>query len=165
MNNTSHSLLATPFVVMALWAVPNQLPAAEGSTSGGASTCMVTVITTNEDGSTDNSVRPFQARCRNGQSNGDIEYYNPYTDTYETGSTPRIDPLVIPRGSSSGSRSGTGTSQGGTRGTTGSTTGSSTSRRGAGSSGAPCTSSATSSKAVKTTRSTRSGRPCTSTLQ
>ncbi len=159
MNNASHSLLATPLVVMALCAVPIEPFAAEGSTSGGAAGCTVTVFTTNEDGSTDNSVRPFQARCRSDQSNGDIEYYNPYTDTYETGSTPRIEPLVIPRGSSSGSRSRTGTSQGSGRGTTGA----STSQRGSGSSGAPCTSSGTSSKAVKNTRSTSSGRPCTST--
>lgn len=159
MNNASHSLLATPLVVMAMCAVPIALFAAEGSTSGGAAGCTVTVITTNEDGSTDNSVRPFRAACRSGQNNGDVEYYNPYTDTYETGSEPRIEPLTIKRKSSSSSSRGTSTSQGSSR----STTGSSTSQPRAGSSGAPCTSSAASSKAVKNTRSVSSGRPCTST--
>lgn len=159
MKNASHSFPAAVLAATALWAVPMQLWAADAATSGGGSTCTVTVYTTNEDGSTDNAVRPFQAPCRSGQSNGDVEYYNPYTDRYETGADPRIEPLVIKKKSSSSSRTGTGTSQGGSR----STTGSSTSQSGAGSSGASCTSSGTSSKAIKKTRSTASGRPCTST--
>lgn len=163
MKNASHSYPAVLVVATALWAVPTQLFAAAGATSGGTSACTVTVYTTKEDGSTDNTVRPFQAPCRSGQSNGDIEYYNPYTDSYETKKDLRIEPLVIKGKSSGSSRSGTGTSQGGSRSTTGATAGSSTSQPRAGTSGAPCTSSGTSSKAVKTTRSTGSGRPCTST--
>ena len=160
MKNVPHSFPAALFVATALWAVPVPLLAAAGDTSGSSSTCTVTVYTTNDDGSTDNSVRPFQASCRSGQSNGDFEYYNPYTDTYETRSgLPRLEPLVIKKKSSSTSRTGTSTSQGGSR----STTGSSSSQSSAGSSGAPCTSSGTSSKAIKQTRSTASGRPCTST--
>ncbi|MFO1218269.1 MAG: hypothetical protein U1E89_07870 [Burkholderiaceae bacterium] len=159
MKNASHPFPAAVLVATALWLMPMQLFAAAGATSGSSSACTVTVYTTNEDGSTDNSVKPFQAACRPGQRNGDVEYYNPYTDSYETGKDPRIEPLVIKKRSSSSSRTGTGTSQGGSR----STTGSSTSQSGAGSSGAPCTSSGTSSKAIKKTRSTASGRPCTST--
>lgn len=159
MKIASHSSAGTLGVAMALWTAPVPLLAA-GATSGSGSTCTVTVYTTKEDGSTDSAVRPFQASCRSGQSNGDFEYYNPYTDTYETRSgLPRIEPLVTKKTSSSSSRTGTGTSQGGSR----STSGSSSSQSSTSSSGAPCTSSSTSSKAVKNTRSTSSGRSCTST--
>jgi len=161
MKNAPNSLPAALVCATALWILPMQTSAAAGATSGSGSTCMVTVIVTNEDGSTDQSVRPRQSPCRPGQSNGDVEYYNPYTDTYETRKDLRIDPLVINKKSSSSSRTGTGTSQGGSR----STSGSSGSRSSAGSSGAPCTSAGTSSKAIKKTRSTASGRPCTSPLQ
>ena len=159
MKNALHSFPAALVVATGLGIVPRKIPAASGATAGSGSTCTVTVIVTNEDGSTDESVRPRQSPCRPGQSNGDIEYYNPYTDTYETRKDLRIDPLVIKKKSSSSARTGTSASQSGSR----STTGSSSSQSSAGSSGAPCTSSATSSKAVKTTRSTASGRPCTST--
>ncbi|CAG0955440.1 hypothetical protein BURK2_00435 [Burkholderiales bacterium] len=158
----SPSLRNLPAVILAATAI-GMLPAlpcaAAGPTSGGSSGCMVTVLTTNEDGSTDSAVRPFQAPCRKGQSNGDVEYYNPYTDSYETHRDLRIEPLVVPARSSTGSRTNTGaTSSGGRSGS-----GSSSSTTGSRSSGAPCTSSATSSKAIKKTRSTASGRSCTST--
>jgi hypothetical protein len=157
------ALLSTPaicLVVTTLCALPAPLLAAGGAATGSGSGCTVTVITTNEDGSTDNSVKPFQAACRSGQSNGEIEYYNPYTDTYQTRSDPRVEPLRPPRQNSSTSKR-TGTSQSGS----GSTSGSTSSQSSAGSSGAPCTSSGTSSKAIKKTRSTASGRPCLSPLK
>lgn len=52
--------------------------------SGSGSGCMVTVFYTNEDGSLDTSVSSKQSPCRPGQSNGQYEYYNPYTDTHKT---------------------------------------------------------------------------------
>jgi len=156
MRTESRLLPVACLVGAALWILPMQLQAAGGTTAGGGSACTVTVYTTNEDGSTDNSVRPYQAACRGGQSNGDIEYYNPYTDTYQSGANPRIEPLAPRKKPSSGSR--TGASQGSSRGTSYS----SSSQSGAGSSGAPCTASGTSSKAIKKTRSTASGRPCSS---
>ncbi|MBK9133704.1 MAG: hypothetical protein IPM15_04960 [Betaproteobacteria bacterium] len=161
MKNAPHSFPAALVAATALWIVPMQASAAGGTTSSSGSACTVTVIITNEDGSTDQSVRPRQSPCRPGQSNGDVEYYNPYTDSYETRKDLRIDPLVIKKKSSSSSRTGTGTSQGGSR----STSGSSSSQSSAGSSGAPCTSAGTSSKAIKKTRSTASGRACSSPLQ
>ncbi len=156
-----HSLCNLSAAILAATAIGmlSALPcAAAGPTSGGSSGCMVTVVTTNEDGSTDSAVRPFQAPCRKGQSNGDVEYYNPYTDSYQTHRDLRIEPLV-PTRSSTGSRTNTGATSSGGR----STSGSSTSSSGSGRSGAPCTSSATSSKAIKKTRSTASGRSCSST--
>lgn len=158
MKKVSPSFTATHILAVALWAVAMPLFAAAGASSSGASACTVTVYTTNEDGSTDNSVRPFQALCRLGQSNGDVEYYNPYTDSYESKTYPRIEPLVDKGKSSGSSRSATGSSQAGGR----STTGSSSSQAHSTSSGAPCTTSGKSSKAVKNTRSTTSGRSCTS---
>jgi uncharacterized membrane protein YgcG len=159
MKNATHCFPTALVIATALWIVPMEISATSGATSGGSSTCTVTVFVTNEDGTTDQSVTPRQSPCRPGQNNGDVEYYNPYTDTYETRQDMRIDPLVIKKKTSSGSRTGTGSSQGGNR----STSGSSGSQSGTGSSGAPCTSSGTSSKAIKKTRSTASGRPCTST--
>lgn len=158
MKTALQSSTATPILAVALGVVPVPLFATAGASPGGASACTVTVYTTKADGSTDNSVRLFQAPCRGGQSNGDVEYYNPYTDSYESKTYPRIEPLVNKGKSSGSSHSATGTSQGGSR----STTGSSSSQSGISNSGAPCTSSGTSSKAVKNTRSTTSGRPCTS---
>ncbi|MBE7418848.1 MAG: hypothetical protein HS128_14110 [Ideonella sp.] len=158
MKTESRLLPAACLVGAALWVLPMQLQAAGGTTAGGGSACTVTVYTTNEDGSTDNSVRPYQAACRSGQRNGDIEYYNPYTDTYHSGANPRIEPLVRPRQS--------GTTRAGSRGSQGGDSArSSGSQARASGSGAPCTASGTSSKAIKKTRSTASGRPCSSPLK
>jgi len=58
-----------------------------------ADSCHVTVVTTDEDGKTDAAVRPQTRTCRPGEQDGDVEFYNPYTDTYRVVHDVPLEPL------------------------------------------------------------------------
>ncbi len=51
-----------------------------GTTARADGPCQVIVVTTDAKGDRDPNVKPFLAPCREGESNGGTEYYNPYTD-------------------------------------------------------------------------------------
>lgn len=115
MKNSFEYFIVVFFVFVDISMSAAGAKAAEGSEGG--SSCMVTVHTTNEDGTIDHSVRPFQAPCREGQSNGDYEYYNPYSNSHVNSGLPPITPLKAKsraKGSSS-SRTSTSSTSGSSR--------------------------------------------------
>ena len=71
-----------------------------------AAGCTVTVVTTDQNGKPDPDVKPFDAPCRPGESNGDIETYNPYTDTHTVQHDVPLEPIGSTGGSTHGSSSG-----------------------------------------------------------
>jgi hypothetical protein len=71
-----------------------------------AAGCTVTVVTTDQNGQPDQDVKPFTAPCRPGESNGDIETYNPYTDSYTVQHDVPLEPIGSTGASTHGSSSG-----------------------------------------------------------
>ena len=60
-----------------------------------AAACKVTVITTDESGKEDTTVAHRQRSCRAGETNGGVEYFDPYNNSYRF--TPNI-PLTDTKG-------------------------------------------------------------------
>ena len=62
-----------------------------------ATTCKVTVIITHQDGKEDTTVAHTQRSCRVGETNGGVEYYNPFSNTYSFNPDP-TPPLTDTKG-------------------------------------------------------------------
>ena len=71
-----------------------------------AAKCEVMVVITDEQGNAEAGLNPTWRACQSGERNGDIEYYNPYTNTRRVIHDVPLQPLAGGGGSGGGSSGG-----------------------------------------------------------